>query len=432
MQVRFLGQGLERDGFQLGNVLHESLTDEKYTEFFAFVAFMSEGGVDRLRDSLATFTAKSENTACFYVGVDNKATSKEALEALLELEVPSYVFHTSDKSVIFHPKVYVFKGPEVYRIITGSSNFTTTGLFRNVEASLVIDSNYLEGAPLLSEVEQFFSSFISGSDPNIIGLDQVLIDRLERLGLVPSEASPRYAGEISHDIQENRGDSNEDGLKADVIFPKRAAPLAPPRTTKKSSTTTTATGSTGGGGTTTATGSTDGGTAPATGSTGGGTAPATGSTGGGTTTPATGVTLWFESGKLTGGSSNILDLSLTGRSTRSGGLQLLNPRMTNDLPITIRFNEVDYFDNIVKFPVTPSGVSNGTWRLQLKGRSLAGRRFTDHTRQGQLKDKILVFNMIAPDHYELSVEPLTSLSHYQSVSSFVDQSPPKGRFYGRI
>ncbi|MEK3907874.1 hypothetical protein [Oceanobacillus sp. FSL W7-1309] len=52
---------------------------------------------------------------------------------------------------------------------------------------------------------------------------------------------------------------------------------------------------------------------------------------------------------------------------------------------------------------------------------------------GQLANSILVFEEIGPNHYELTVEPLTRLSHYQSISSLVEQNKgAKGRYYGKL
>ena len=143
-------------------------------------------------------------------------------------------------------------------------------------------------------------------------------------------------------------------------------------------------------------------------------------------------TLWFQTGKLTGGSANILDLSLSGKGGGSGGVHLLNPSLSITRHITLRLHGTDYYNNLVIFPQTSSGESNGTWRLQMRGQSTSGQRFTQHTRLGQLKDKILVLEEISPDHYEVTVEPDSKLIHYRAISSFVEQSPPRGRYYGII
>lgn len=417
-----------KNGKQIGQFINESLDSDKYSEFLAFVAFVSEGGVERIRNSLTTFISKG-NSASLFVGIDNKATSKEALEALLNIGLPVHIFHTPSKSVIYHPKVYLFKGVSNYRIIIGSSNLTTTGLFQNVEASFVLDATYEEGEALLKEVEEFFSSFITTTDSNLISLDNELISQLLQLNLLPSEATTRYAGEvIIEDDSYNPGDSQEIGGNsptATILFPKRELPSAPPRsTTKENNKSQTKT--------------VDLVTHPSVNNpekkmkTAASVEGTNNNTVTSSPTGTTTTTIWFQSGKLTGGSANILDLSLTGKNGGKGGVHLLNPNLNNNHSIIITYKGIDYYNNIVKYPLNSTGETNGTWRLQMKGVSKSGHKFTDNTRKGQLKNKILVFELIRSDHYNLTVHSNNSLSHYQAVSSFVEQSPPKGRFYGQI
>lgn len=410
MEVRFIGQGLYKDGDQLGSLITDALMNDKYNQFLAFVAFVSEGGVDRLKSALSSFNNRGDIK--LFIGVDNKATSKEALEVLLKVGIPTYIFHTPSKHVIYHPKVYLFKGKNEFKLIVGSSNLTTTGLYQNVESSVLIGGTLEEGEKVLKELEDFFTDFLNNTDDNLSALDRALIDILDDAGKIPSEDSRGYSGEVVIEDSPSYGKTPTSSYSS--RFPSRKVPTAPPRTT------------------TAGKGKNSGNDSEGTGA-GTGSRTGTGVTTGvrSGTTPKT-RTIWFESGKLTGGSANILDLSLTGKNGGSGGVELLNPTLVNNHSITIRFHGTDYMDNIVKYPVTPTGESNGTWRLQMKGISSSGQRFTDNTRLGQLKDKILVLNEIGPDHYDLNVEPNTRLGHYQSVSSFVDQSPPRGRFYGEL
>ncbi|KAE8561748.1 phospholipase D-like domain-containing protein [Paenibacillus polymyxa] len=473
MQIQFIGQGLRTNDLQVGNIINESLIAEKYNHFVGYIAFVSEGGVDRIRNNLVQFISKAGNTAVLFVGVDNKATSKEALEALLNIKVPTYVYHIPNPSIIYHPKVYVFKGQNEYRIITGSSNMTTTGLYQNVEASFLIDADCQTERDLLDDVESYFAEFLGATDKSLRLLDQTLIDQLDLQNKIPSESSRKYGGEViigedSADYDTNQGASNSGAAVNTSLFPKRDIPSAPARSTQKPKSETTS-GSEGtsvtqegaamasentvaatesavtdaeaGANTTTSSSPADkeiGATTPPSGgiSTNGSTAsPPSTETGAAAPTSnlnQAGRTIWFQTGALTGGSGNILDLSQVGRNGGQGGIQLLNPRMINNLSITIRYNGTDYTDNTVKFPLNSSGKTNGTWRLQMKGTGPSRQKFTDHTRNDQLKYKILVLHEIGPDHYELTVEPNSMLSHYQSISSFVEQSPPRGRFYGRI
>lgn len=408
LEIRFIGQGLDKDGDQLGSLITEALMDNNYNQFLAFVAFVSEGGVERLKSALNSFSNRGDIN--LFIGVDNKATSKEALELLLKNGINTYIFHTPNKHIIYHPKIYLFKGKYNFRLIVGSSNLTTTGLYQNVESSVLIEGTLDEGKNVLKELEGFFSDFLNNTDDNLSALDRELIDVLDDADKIPSERSREYSGEVVIEDSPSYGGTPPSSYSS--RFPSRDVPTAPPRATTASKGkdnnpeyTDINTDS-----------STDIGIISGTQS---GTQPKM-------------RTIWFESGKLTGGSANILDLSLTGKNGGVGGVQLLNPTLVNNHSITIRFRGTDYMDNIVKYPVTATGESNGTWRLQMKGVSSSGQRFTNYTRLGQLKDKVLIFNEIGTDHYELNVEPNSRLDHYRSVSSFVDQSPPRGRFYGEL
>lgn len=425
MEVKFIGQGLEKKEEQIGHIVNDTLKSGKYHTFYAFVAFVSESGVDRLRESLITFMSIPNNSTQLFVGVDNKATSKEALDVLIEMNVPTYIYHNLTSSVIYHPKIYYFKGENEFKLINGSSNLTLTGLFQNVETSLIIDSDYDQGKELFQSLESFFEKFINKTDPNLKELDSSLLKELETLGIVPIESSINYSSELSYQPREQaeNNDSTAEGTEANNIlesvkdhFPKREVPSAPPRFTPKIRTT----------------------SAPET-------SDAPGPSGvpwtpdipetldaSGSLTGELPDRVWFMSGKLTGGSRNILDLSLRGRNGGTGGVQLLNPSLVNNYEFTLRYNGVDYHENVVKYPLTPAGEGNGTWRLQMRGVSASGQRFTDYTRNYQLMNQILIFTRIGDNHFELTVEPDSRLSYYQTNSTIVDQSPPNGRFYGRI
>jgi len=73
------------------------------------------------------------------VGIDLKNTTREGLQALLDLEQfgrsETFVYHNEAGS-IFHPKVYLFRNTTEARLIVGSNNLTASGLYVNVEAGL--------------------------------------------------------------------------------------------------------------------------------------------------------------------------------------------------------------------------------------------------------------------------------------------------------
>src|SRR3546814_5769996 len=97
---------------------------------------------------------------------------------------------------------------------------------------------------------------------------------------------------------------------------------------------------------------------------------------------------------MTGGSRNILDLSMKSLVTRGdpsgtsfdlgdptfmrGGVEFfgLNPANTNQTKdVTLNFDGVDYVGNTILFPT--GNHANGTWRLQIKGVSPSQVKITD-------------------------------------------------------
>ncbi|MEK6616787.1 MAG: phospholipase D family protein [Bacteroidota bacterium] len=137
MNIKLLGQGFEATSADsVGNQLIKFLSDTDFHTFTGISAFASQAGVNGLAKHIAS-AKKHLNIITIVTGVDQKGTSKEALEALLKLNINSYVFYQPSYT-IFHPKIYLFEGAEKSELIIGSSNLTAQGLFTNVEASLLI------------------------------------------------------------------------------------------------------------------------------------------------------------------------------------------------------------------------------------------------------------------------------------------------------
>ncbi len=86
MSVRFLGQGLRVGGNSTGNTLLESFQDVEFSSFICFVAFAGVTGIEKLKSHILTSKSHITDWKTF-VGIDLKGTSKEALEALLELDI---------------------------------------------------------------------------------------------------------------------------------------------------------------------------------------------------------------------------------------------------------------------------------------------------------------------------------------------------------
>ena len=224
MQVTFLGQGLT-SGLDraIGDELRAAISDGSFNSLTAFVAFVSSSAAEFLGDQISL---RNGFNAVLNVGIDQKGTSKEALEALLRFPVNTKLFFTTSNP-IYHPKVYIFSGPALVRVIIGSSNLTTTGLFANVESSIRIDFSKgdADGDTLLKDISDFFSP-ITAAGANVQHLTQALIDTLLAHGIVPTEADRAAAqGETK-----SAATAGTAPIPIQKLFPSRkSAPMPVPR-----------------------------------------------------------------------------------------------------------------------------------------------------------------------------------------------------------
>jgi len=137
MEIEILGQGFEPlSKNAVGNVLMDYLSNKDFHSFTAISAFATLSGVKGISKFISE--AHHLNNNLIVIGVNEKVTSKEALEEILKIEnAKSYVFYANNNS-IFHPKIYLFEGNNKSILIIGSSNLTGRGLFTNVETSIQV------------------------------------------------------------------------------------------------------------------------------------------------------------------------------------------------------------------------------------------------------------------------------------------------------
>src|SRR5437879_5910055 len=99
MEIRFLGQGFEDSSpDSVGNQLITLFNKGGFHTFTAISAFLSLAGVSGLAKLIDEDGDKFTNIIVI-TGVDQKGTSKEALEALLALSIDSYVFYQPGVSI---------------------------------------------------------------------------------------------------------------------------------------------------------------------------------------------------------------------------------------------------------------------------------------------------------------------------------------------
>ena len=126
-------------------------------------AFAKGSGVTRIIDPLAQILSKGGKVHVVY-GLDFHITDPEAIERFRELadQYPDTLAHHAYSewalaiSHAFHPKLYICTDPVGNaRVLVGSSNLTTGGLWANTEANVVIAGSKNE--PVITEAHAIFT-----------------------------------------------------------------------------------------------------------------------------------------------------------------------------------------------------------------------------------------------------------------------------------
>ena len=379
MDLVFIGQGLDSTSDSTtGNMIIESLIDEKFNSFNAFVAFVSISGINNILDQLTLFKARG-GIIRLYIGVDLNGTSKEALEKLIELEIESYIVF-SPNNIIYHPKIYAFEGNTYSRAIIGSSNLTERGLFQSVEASICLNFNNSEdemGVQFLSDIYAHFNTIIKNEHPSCNLLTNEVLEILVNSNIVlPEVVNRAKINKINKEFGEKNSDLYDILLRTfDKLKPKR-----PPKGYKKvvvkeeiiveedkqlnviNETIELLVGS-----------------------------------------------MWIETGRMTGGSKNQLDMSKKGKhkgaliqgSVRYFGLDPDDIDATTSIDILLGGKV--YKDNPVFY-----AAGNSNWRIQLKGVTDDSEKLTSISRmklgqEGGFVNKILLFTHIENSNYKLEI-----------------------------
>lgn len=223
MEIEILGQGFESISEKaVGNVLMDCFTNKDFHSFTAISAFATLSGVKGISKFFLEATHLKYNLVV--VGVNEKVTSKEALEEIIKIEnVKSYVFYANNNS-IFHPKIYLFEGNDKSILIIGSSNLTGRGLFTNIETSLqvTIDNSIVKDKMIINQLKEYFKGIFDLTDENLKIISSELIDNLVKSGIVPTEVEQK-----ENRLKSKKVSSKETDDFISKIFPKRAMAKIP-------------------------------------------------------------------------------------------------------------------------------------------------------------------------------------------------------------
>ena len=379
MELKFIGQGLDSENdIAAGDYLIDSLKDERYTSFKAFVAFISKSGIDNIIDELTTFIANGGSVR-LYVGVDLNSTSKEALERLIELEIETHIIF-SPNSIIYHPKIYTFEGDEYSRAIIGSSNFTKRGLFQSIEASVSISFNIEEdetGNNFLAEVYEYYNTILNDDNPSCNELTPELLKILvDSKVVLPEAINWKKQNKVNKEFGSKDSSAYDSLLKK---FGKLKA-KRPPKGHKKVVTKEEITFN---------------------------------------EEKKESITseiieleagsMWIETGKVTGGSKNQLDLSKQGKlddELIQGSIAYFG--IVPDEIDTIKNIDIELGGKLYKSNPIEYRLGNSNWRLLLKGITDDGDKLTSISRmqlgqEGGFVNKVLLFTKIEDEKYKLEI-----------------------------
>jgi len=211
MNTTIIGQGYNlKEDTSVGKELIELFKSDIYNAFTCLVAFASYGGISALTPYI--LKAKEKGVVIkIILGVDQKGTSKEALEEVFSWGVDSKIYHT-DTSTIFHPKVYLFENRDIFTLIVGSNNLTTRGLVQNIECSLLIKDTR-DGNSVHSAFYKYWKGILDGTEENLYPITKELIDKLFADKVISTE-------EVRAKRYDNGNDEKEEPEDRKVTFKK--------------------------------------------------------------------------------------------------------------------------------------------------------------------------------------------------------------------
>lgn len=213
METVIIGQGYNiEENSSVGKELIKQFESNVYDSFTCLVAFAGYGGVSALTPYILKGKERGMKIRVI-LGIDQKGTSKEALEEVLSWNIDARIYHTSSRN-IFHPKVYLFENRDIFTLIVGSNNLTLPGLARNIECSLLIKDT-VDPSSVHKDFYRYWKGILDGTETNLYSVTQELIDELfsRKYILSDSERAERY---------DNGNDDLMSTTEKKIIF-KRAA-----------------------------------------------------------------------------------------------------------------------------------------------------------------------------------------------------------------
>lgn len=404
---------------QAGAFLIEQLDNPDCIELKMAVAFAKTSGVYRLKQSIESFRRRGGKVTA-YIGIDLDGTSYEALSSLYSFVDSLYVIHLEGDQT-FHPKIYNLAFSDGSIALLGSHNLTLGGLWRNVESCAVIRLNKTNKSDVAAQtqLDDYFNLLASDSRCSKKIKSKADIDNLMADGYIttqPTIQRARKSRAATVGAKQERKSIFARGIPAyapsvsnTAVSKHRSgsrAAVAPPKDND---------------------------------------APQSHSIQNYAVLDEL-QTFWFESGRLTGGSRNQLDLSMkalveSGDPERTefatdepnmmkGGLYFFGLDAATAKKegnyVTILYENQDFANNEIK--LYGGKKANGTWRLNLKGVTAEGVTLLDCLGEKfpradfPLQKKVLVFERIDTGYYALTIFEESDLQGFVDASVLVGRN----------
>jgi HKD family nuclease len=213
--------------------LRAQLKSSEFSELWIMVAFAKSGPLLRLKKDIAQWR-KAGNKIRAVFGIDQLGTTKEALEfAVLNFDEIRVASCDSNGafSPTFHPKVYLFVGPNQALCYLGSNNLTVGGTETNFEACTIVSLDPSADKETLTELVNWWNEAQSVSLP----LLPALVAELQSRGRVITEKEQRTIRKTSAE-KGTKGEKRPDPLFPPLLvmppsaIPKNAIEISPSKT----------------------------------------------------------------------------------------------------------------------------------------------------------------------------------------------------------
>lgn len=170
--------------FRLIDWLKSNFLDNNYQNFCCLVAFAKIKPFYKLHSSIQAWKGAGKTSEAI-IGIDHKGTSYQALQyAMANFDI-TRILHVNYST--FHPKLYIFYGPNKAVAYYGSSNLTSGGLETNFEGGVIIEFDLPKDQVEFNDLFKSYSSLLSPNITCTTELTSSFLSQLQTSGLLLDE-----------------------------------------------------------------------------------------------------------------------------------------------------------------------------------------------------------------------------------------------------